>query len=364
MQSLAMHSSAEGRNDQASPETFAGVPLGQLASIAAARAEGFPLEEILDAEGLDVNAYRTADIEYKRQLVDTNERERLAANYAHAFAGAEDRMGRKVSPLDENIEAWVRFLGAYGNQSAPAEWLVTLGLTPPDLSRLSRIWKQRLDEDEGLRKEAEKSARDKKPYDAAPLMISPAKLIPSPFAKSIEKSSLEKTAANTVETPKQVPRWRPQIDAHVNPAPPPSVPPLAPQEVLPFASDVAVADKPSMPEEGPPTNVAPRDALSGTSLSVDIPRGPAMPFANAVIPEKPPFVPKLSLEQHAAMTVEIATYPAHVLAILERYGLTPPEKVDLDRHYQRIVAVDPNKQAAWHAAYGAHYASLMRAYRR
>jgi hypothetical protein len=57
--------------------------------------------------------------------------------------------------------------------------------------------------------------------------------------------------------------------------------------------------------------------------------------------------------------VEIATYPAHALAILKRYGITPPQKVDLDKHYKRLVAVNPAAQAAWHAAYGAHYASLM-----
>lgn len=64
------------------------------------------------------------------------------------------------------------------------------------------------------------------------------------------------------------------------------------------------------------------------------------------------------------MTVEIATYPAHAMAILKRYGVTPPQKVDMDRHYQGIVGSDPAKQAAWHAAYGAHYATLMRMPRR
>ena len=98
--------------------------------------------------------------------------------------------------------------------------------------------------------------------------------------------------------------------------------------------------------------------LSGTSLTVDIPRGPATPFAAAEKPaEKKPV---LSLEQHAALTVEIATYPAHAMATLARYGITAPQKVELDQHYKRIVGSDSKAQATWHAAYSAHYAKLIR----
>jgi hypothetical protein len=141
---------------------------------------------------------------------------------------------------------------------------------------------------------------------------------------------------------------------------------------MPFAAE----GKPSVPEK-PVVKQAPTE-LSGTSFSLDIPRGPATPFVTAkqvsppeasakpvvVAPlpakeDKPQPKTLLSLEQHAALTVEIATYPAHALAILKRYGLTPPQKVDLDQHYQRIVASDSAKQTAWHAAYGSHYATLM-----
>jgi hypothetical protein len=145
---------------------------------------------------------------------------------------------------------------------------------------------------------------------------------------------------------------------------------------------VVIAEKPVAPEK-PAVKRAPAE-LSGTSFAVDIPRGPAIPFvgtkerpppAQPVAAKEPPPAPKpvaapeaapkplISLEQHAALTVEIATYPAHAMAILARYGITPPQKVQLDQHYKRIVA-DPAKQAAWHAAYNAHYATLMRSPRR
>ena len=489
MQSSDMQSGSERSETQPSAESFAGVSLVQLAAVAAAKAEGFSLEEALNTEGLEPGAYRAADIAYKSSLVDPAQRERLADDYQNELARAEDRLGRKVSPIDEDVDAWVRFLGTYGTQSAPADWLVTLGLTLPDLSRLSRTWKQRLDADETLRKRAEKSARDKKPYDVASLRVAPAKLVPSPLAKPNEKQPLGDTAPLPVESVPVVKRWMPKaepiaempaffsapqnlgmaFDLSVKPVASPlamtspvfSLPDE--EEVLPFVPGPEIPDEPPTPEEEAAALAPPREPLSGTSLSVDIPRGPATPFAekpkaielpkvqpapaalsgtslavdiprgpampfaaasaSAAAPEKPKptelpkvqpapaalsgtslaveiprgpatpfeaksgaareevapepaapapppkeekpaFKPLLSLEQHAALTVEIATYPAHALAILKRYGLTPPQKVDLDQHYQRIVGSDPAKQAAWHAAYGAHYATLMRAPRR
>jgi len=400
MQRLDMEFGAERSEDQASTETFAGVSLVQLASVAAARAAGFSLEEILNAEGLEASAYRAADIEYKRRLIEPKDRDRLAANYAQEIARAEDRSSRKVSPIDEDIDAWVRFLGAYGNQPAPADWLVALGLTPPDLSRLSRNWKQRLDADDNLRKKAEKAAREKKPYDTSSLKVLPAKLVPSPLAKPVQKSVMGDSAVFPNEQPKNVKRWMPRVDANeelkstpsASPLPPPSfempIPVAGPvdlastnpvfslprEEILPFVPGIRLADEAPTLEEEAAANAPPREALSGTSLAVDIPRGMAMPFSKSKealgvqekpsLPDKPVFTPKLPLEHHAAMTVEIATFPAHALAILQRYGLTPPEKVDLDRYYQRIVASDPGKQAAWHAAYGAHYATIMQMSRR
>jgi hypothetical protein len=570
-----------------STESFAGVPLMQLAAVAAARAEGFPIEEVLDAEGLEPAAYRAADIAYKIRLANAAEREQLAEAYKAELARAEDRLSRDVSPLDDDVDAWVRFLGTYSAQSAPTDWLAAIGLSLPDLSRLARIWGRRLESDESLRKRIEKAARDKKPYDVSSLKVSPPKLVPSPVARPIVKPAFADAAPLQSPKPNPVRRWMPRV----GPLPETSATAIAPEVSLPRVVPLAIpvrpagasllattspvfsvptedvlpfVDGPEMPVENSPppaqqVSAPPREALSGTSLSldiprgpatpfeapeapapipkktkvkpapaalsgtslavdvpqgpvtpfvaakespqreekpvasrlpkvkrapaalggtslavdiprgpatpfestkesrqldetlvaselppvkrppvelggtslaVDIPRGPAMPFAPATDPEtmvekpappkKPvvkrapaelsgtsfavdiprgpvtPFVgtkepsapappaaakeppparqpaatpeagpkPLISLEQHAALTVEIATYPAHAMAILKRYGITPPQKVQLDQHYKGIVAADPAKQSAWHAAYNAHYATLMRMPRR
>ncbi|HRI63236.1 MAG TPA: hypothetical protein PK156_03340 [Polyangium sp.] len=452
---------SERSEGPSSVESFAGVSLVQLAAIAAARAQGFPLEEILNAEGLEMDAYRAADIEYKCRLADSGERERLTAAYQAELSRAEDRLQRQISPLDDDIESWVRFLGTYGEQSSPAEWLTALGLTSTDLSRLSRIWEKRLDTDVALGKRAEKLAKQKRPYDISSLRVALAKLVPSPLAKSQTKSSLRDTAPLPADAMLLVHSWLPRTE------PPPELTaseshnlgrqvdfpaklqPLVPLSMtnpvfslpeddgLPFVKAPDVPNEPATPEERAAAMAPPREALSGTSLAVDIPRGPATPFEKLDKPlkEKEPEVkpagaalggtslaleiprgpatpfekldkpgqeklpavkpvpdelgetsltvdipresvlpfasakqelsrPPLTLEKHAAMTVEIATYPARTLAILKQYGLAPPQKVDLDQHYQRIVTNDPAKQAAWHAAYNAHYVTLMRAPRR
>ncbi len=470
VQSSGMHTASAPERDDAPPPAlfFEGVPLMQLAAIAAARAEGFPIEEVLAIEGLEASKYRAADVTFKMRLVDPSERGRLVADYQAELASAEDRLARKVFPLDEDVDSWVRFLGAYSAERAPADWLVGLGLSLPDLARLSRVWSRRFELDDSLRKRAEKAARDKKPYDGSSLQISASRLVSSPAARPVVNSARAPLTSPPVNP---IPRWRPRsellreepipsaaLDVPVKPVAAPaelvatrlvfsvsSEPSLpfvpaaempvepqvsaepaiasAPREALsgtsltldiprgpttPFAvsnTSAKAADKPAVPDK-PKVKRAPAE-LAGTSLAVNVPRGPAMPFAGSkepaldseqkVVPKKPqvirapaelsgtsltvdiprgpatPFAAAekpaeksaerksaLSLEQHAALTVEIATYPVHAMAILGRYGITAPQKVELDQHYQRIVSSDPKAQATWHAAYSAHYAKLIR----
>lgn len=306
-----------------SAESFEGVPLMQLAAVAAARAEGFPMEEVLAAEGLELAAYRRADVAYKIRLADPAHRERLVADYEKELERAEDRLTRKVSPIDEDVDAWVRFLASYAAQSTPADWIAALGLSLPDLSRLSRMWRRRFESDETLERRAEDASRDKKPYDVSSLRVAAPKLVASPAARAREKLASANVAPENARKSVPVRRFVPKV------------------EPLP---------------EAPATPIAPAIAAQSTL--------PPIPAKRTSPPQDKPPKPVISLEQHAALTVEIATYPAHAMAILSRYGMTPPQKVELDQHYERIVSTDPAKQAAWHAAYGAHYATLMRTPRR
>jgi hypothetical protein len=81
----------------------------------------------------------------------------------------------------------------------------------------------------------------------------------------------------------------------------------------------------------------------------------ALPFAAKRVPEEPP---RLTLQQHASLTVDIALAPERAMESLGRYGLTVPEKVALDALYRERLAADPAARAAWHEAYRFYHAWL------
>ena len=137
---------------------------------------------------------------------------------------------------------------------------------------------------------------------------------------------------------------------------------------------------PALPFVEGPDDEKPRAAISGTALALDVPRGPHLPFASAPRaalsgtsllvpiprelvqkPAPPPprdASPKLSLEEHAALTVELAMAPARAADLLAKYRITQAEREALDRHYQAIVGADERRRAAWHEAYRAHHARI------
>jgi hypothetical protein len=132
-------------------------------------------------------------------------------------------------------------------------------------------------------------------------------------------------------------------------APPPAAPPLA---------------TPSLPAvKRPPA------ALSGTSMAVIAPKGPALPFqhgaqggapasaAPAQAPE-PPAPGKLTLEQYASLCVELGVEGAKAEEVLKRYGLTADQGRAVDEHWKAKVAADPAARAAFDRAYEAYRAWL------
>ncbi|TKC98170.1 hypothetical protein [Polyangium fumosum] len=68
----------------------------------------------------------------------------------------------------------------------------------------------------------------------------------------------------------------------------------------------------------------------------------------------------LTLEQHAALTLELALHPGQEAEVLARYSLTSEQKAQLDQEYRERVAASPEARAAWTTAYRAHYERLSR----
>ena len=103
---------------------------------------------------------------------------------------------------------------------------------------------------------------------------------------------------------------------------------------------------PSAEPTNPPPASSPQPAAPQPAAPQPAPSQPASVRAD------PP--PSLTLEQHASLAAELATYPAHAREILARYRLTEETKTALDGYYRDRVSASPDMREAWNRAYRAY----------
>lgn len=170
-----------------------GVPLEQVAAVHAAVAEGFALDEVLAVEELPKQAWYEAELSWKRRLVEQQD---VFSTYEQALEDHQQRLARRVVPIDDEVEAWVAFLRLYGDHDEPFAWLSELGLALPDLARLSRQWTRRFEAQPRLAKKADKLAKKLEARAAAgeaivlgPITVGGRALHPSAAAGSFEGDS-------------------------------------------------------------------------------------------------------------------------------------------------------------------------------
>ena len=328
----------------------------------AALAEGFPLDDALEIEGIDSAGWSTADPLWKVRLVDDPA---AFATYEAELADAEDWLDRSVTPLREELGAWLAFLDVYAAHPRPSELLKSSLLGVNDLSRLGRSWSRRAKEDAEIpRRIADmrkgplpplpalviqppvlRRARGSAspgagatatPTEAASRVIVPtdtsmapgnlrlysyvaikARLAESPGeeARVLAEMGITGFAATdagwkaVLQSDAVVARdYRRLLDGHrarlhgaaksttadgAGGSAPRSSVSASLGAPFPFAQ-AAPAAPPSTPVSSPATN-APA-ALSGTSMSFVMPKGPALPFA----PTTPPSPPAPTLETTAS----------------------------------------------------------------
>lgn len=251
--------SAGGSPDAELDPVLHGVSLTRFAAVSAALGEGFALADILALEGIAPASWPGAEAAWKARLVDESRKddEGLFASYQSRLAEAEDRLARRISPLETDLAAWTSFLKAYAGHPAPFELLCSLRLRVSDVSRLSRVWARRMTGSQELRDRAAELAREA--TAALPeLHVEPGVLTPSSAANALAEPVEPAPADAAWESPLVLPSaYRPGTRNA----------PLAPG-----APGVPPREPPSPPPEPLPP---------GTALSLDIPRGPALPFAPA-----------------------------------------------------------------------------------
>jgi hypothetical protein len=164
---------------------LAGMSLMQYAAVVAALSEGFALEEVLAVEGVRGADWPRAAAAWRERLAEDAAKKgggELFEKYSKELASAEDRLGRSVTPLGEDLDAWLAFLRAWSSAPTPAAILGELALTMNDVSRLQRSWAVRMAEDEPTRRRA--LALSKQEAKGLPsVQVEPAVLRASPAAR-------------------------------------------------------------------------------------------------------------------------------------------------------------------------------------
>ena len=383
-----------------SPEgaSASGLTVEQYAGISAAIADGYPLDAVLANEGLAPKVWPGEDTAWKLKLVGDPA---TFESYRAKLGEAEDWLGRKVTPLDDDLAAWMGFLGAYGAHQAPFDLLGGIGLGMGDLGRLQRRWTKRLATDDELAKQAAELAKTK-PTALPKVSAAKGVLRPFPWSKKgapvtaplvepcaetpgeqgdFDLAQYAALAAELASAPKER-AWvlrRHDLDA-------PALAALHARWDARMAADSALAqdyrglfahhrarfesaarsgkDLPRSearePARGPelaphpdlhPTPIAaveasidvgtaPRRApskLAGTAMAIDVPRGPALPFAKGIAPkeiaESDPDEPrpKRSSLGGTAMAVDVPRGPATPFAAEIKAISAPPPPADAPR---------------------------------
>jgi hypothetical protein len=134
--------------------------------------------------------------------------------------------------------------------------------------------------------------------------------------------------------------------------------------VLPFRP--ATQAEPPEPSESAswiPEGMRSFTSIGETQPAPDAPSRPALPFATAQDRDDPDLgeTPRLSLDEHARLCVELALYPAYRAAILQRYGLDEDQRQELAAFWSARITADPTLRVSWDNLCAAHRAQLLSA---
>ncbi|MDC3984509.1 hypothetical protein [Polyangium jinanense] len=266
----------------------------------AALAEGFALDEVLGVEGIKAQAWKKADVAWKKKLAGDPA---LFGKFGDELARAEDWLGRRVKPLEDDPAAWVSFLHAYTKSADPIGLLAGAGLGLNDVARLERRWARRFEEDASIGKKLAELARA--PRGLPRIEVEPKVLRRSRVAEG--RLAAEATAVKASDDgPTSVVRRR-WLEAH--------------RGVLRGLAEKAVQVEPDVAPSPAPLRLPPLpqpggvEALQATSLALDVPRGPALPFVDgappltASVPEPKPARTAESLSG-TALVVDVPRGPA------------------------------------------------------
>lgn len=278
----------------------------QFAGVTAALGDGISLEQVLEQEAIDPASF-PAQAAAVRERIAASVTDHL--DFLRALAVAEDCLGRKLFPLDEEPTAWVALLTALAGAEHSGQVLDRLSLRASDMNRLGRIWKRKSEADPRITKllrEASGRAEAPSTIRAEPVVLRPFPWTPPSAA----------VGASQDEEPGSV-----ALEGTLSPMP-------VPQRVLAtYQLSERLADE--LGEETAVWAEIPADATLVLDNAAD-PSAETLPLAEGAgsesaygtLPfEETGFLALLHLDRYAELVVALRTERVDSATILERFGV-------------------------------------------
>lgn len=261
-------SSNEEGGQSWSERRLGGLRLAEYTAVLAGVAEGFPLDDVLAAEGIFPSAWPAADEAWGEALLDTDDEAALDA-HDELLWRARARYARSLSPVDTDLRAWLDLLRGFAGDPEPLAFLARAGLRAADMLRLHRHWSARLADEAALREQA--LAVLSSPPSPPPRIDAGELVLPGPItARVFPGEELVDDGAGEEEPP-HAPRLPPPLFV-----------------ALPEPRSGAHARRAALHAD---------ESGAGNTAEVDpLPREPTLPFAQGV-PSSPPSTPRERVPQ-------------------------------------------------------------------
>jgi hypothetical protein len=279
-----------------------GVTLAQYAGVQAGIAARVPIEEVLANERVTPEAWPDAESAWQDRLLE-DETDALQDEHDRVFELAQERYVRKVSPLDEDLGAWLSVVRRVSGAEDPTAWLAERGLSAADVLHLHRVWARRLADDPSLQRRA-LAILSADPAEIPPIVTGVVEPIPpgddagsAGVNDDIDEHATPGTGDDVDDLDDVEPASMPDALVFFAPLPGDEAAAEGAPAALTSASIAMIASKaaalPFMPAENAPASTGPFAAatavpgatavrapamLSGASLAVMAPKVPGLPF--------------------------------------------------------------------------------------
>jgi hypothetical protein len=163
------------------------VTLELFAGVSAVLTEGFTLSAALENDGITPAAWARAGLGWNRKLAAAGGGAPLSIEFRALLGQAQDWLGGRLVPVDDDPGAWLDLLSALGLSPDPTPVLAQLGVKAREVARSQRRWAERMAEDATVRGRVAALAGEKRKPVSGITVVAPV-LKPFPWTSAFRPS--------------------------------------------------------------------------------------------------------------------------------------------------------------------------------